>query len=145
MSVGRICTRVTHTATTNEPVRQGAKRMAEHGVGTVVVVDGARRPIGMLTDRDIAVRVVAPGLDPNQATIGEVMSKPVHSVVEETSIESAIRGMAGATVRHAVVTDAKGKLVGILALDDLLDLLAEEVEAVGALVRSQDRGPAGRG
>jgi CBS domain-containing protein len=119
--------------------------MAEHGVGTVVVVDGARRPIGMLTDRDIAVRVVAPGLDPNQATIGEVMSKPVHSVVEETSIESAIRGMAGATVRHAVVTDAKGKLVGILALDDLLDLLAEEVEAVGALVRSQDRGPAGRG
>jgi CBS domain-containing protein len=144
MSVGRICTRVTYTATPGESVRQGAKRMAEQGVGSLVVVDEMKRPIGMLTDRDIAVRAVAPGLDPRETTVSEVMSKPVHSVVEDASIESAIRGMAGAAVRRAVVTNAKGKLVGILALDDLLDLLAEEAEAVGALVRSQDRGPAVR-
>ncbi|KPJ81821.1 MAG: hypothetical protein AMS19_07750 [Gemmatimonas sp. SG8_23] len=142
MSVGRICTRVTHTAAGDESVRQAARRMAEHHVGTVVVVDEASRPIGMLTDRDIAVRLVAPALDPNVTTVAEIMSKPIHSVGEETAIESALRGMAGASVRRAVVTDEKGKLVGILSLDDLLELLTEEVEAIGALVRSQERRPA---
>ena len=62
MSVGRICTRVTHTAAGDESVRQAARRMAEHHVGTVVVVDEASRPIGMRTDRDIgSPRGAGPG------------------------------------------------------------------------------------
>ena len=137
MSAGKICTRITHTATVDEAARAGAARMAQHGVGTLVVIDEKSRPIGLLTDRDLAIRVVAEGLDAESATVGEIMSKPVHSVGVDAAIESALSGMAGAGVRRAVVVDADGKLAGILALDDVLELLAEEAQAIGALVRGQ--------
>jgi CBS domain-containing protein len=137
MSVGRICTRTIYTATSQEAARAGAVRMADKGVGSLVVVDEDGRPIGMVTDRDVAVRLVAKGLDADETPIGGIMSIPVHSVEEETPIESALGAMAGAGVRRSVVLDAEGKLVGILALDDVLELLVEETKAVGALIRSQ--------
>lgn len=137
MSVGKICTRVTLTASADETARAVARRMAEHGVGSVVVVDDSGRPVGLVTDRDVAVRVVAPGLDPDRTEVAGFMSMPVHSVTEDAPIESALSGMAGAGVRRSVVTDSDGALVGILALDDVLELLVEEAEAVGALIRSQ--------
>lgn len=137
MSAGRICTRVTHTAVPDETVRAAATRMDREGVGTLVVVDGASRPVGIVTDRDLAVRCVGRGLDPDESRVSTVMSAPVSSVHEDTPIESALRTMAGARIRRCPVIGTDGTLVGLLALDDVLDLLAEEVEAIGALVRMQ--------
>jgi CBS domain-containing protein len=134
MSVGTICTRVTHTAAPDETVRTAATRMNEGGVGTLVVIDEERRPIGMVTDRDIAMRCVAAGLDPDESKISEIMSDPVRSVYEFTPIDAALRKMAGFHVRRSPVVDHTGALVGILAVDDVLDLLAEELDAVGSLV-----------
>lgn len=102
MSVGRICTRTTYTATAEEVVRTAAARMADHGVGTLVVLDDDDRPIGMITDRDVTVRLVARGLDADDAPIGEIMSAAVHSVDETTPIESALGAMAGAGVRRSI-------------------------------------------
>jgi CBS domain-containing protein len=134
MSVGKICTRVTHTATPDETVRTAAARMGERGVGTLVVIGDGREPIGIVTDRDIAVRCVAAGLDPDEVSVAEIMSAPLNSIHEDMAIDAALRRMSGMHVRRCPVVDDAGALVGILAVDDVLDLLAEEMSAVGTLV-----------
>jgi CBS domain-containing protein len=135
MSVGRLCTRTVVVASADETVEAAARRMAEHDVGTVVVVDAASRPLGLLTDRDVVTQVVATGRDARSTTIGAVMSTPVVRVGEQTPIEDALARMAGAATRRLVVTDADERLVGVLALDDVLDLLAEEAQSIGRLLR----------
>ena len=137
MSAGRICTRVTYTASPEEPARNAAMRMEDHGIGTLAVVDGDNRAVGMVTDRDVAIRCVAEGLDPDKTPLRDIMSSPVCSVTEDTPIESALSTMAAAEVRRAVVIDGQGSLVGILALDDVLELLIEETQSIGALLRAQ--------
>ena len=135
MSVGRICVRTVHVAAPDESVRQAAQRMQEANVGTLVVVDADRGPVGVLTDRDVTLRCVAAGLDPEATSIQDVMTAPVRSVHESTPIEDALRRMAGAETRRLVVTDDSGQLAGLLALDDVLELLVEEAEAIGRLLR----------
>jgi CBS domain-containing protein len=130
---------VTHTATPDETVRAVAARMNERDVGTLVVVGEGRRPIGIVTDRDVAVRCVAAGLDPEETRVSAIMSEPVRSVYEYTPIDAALRKMAGMHVRRCPVVDHVGALVGILAVDDVLDLLAEEMSAVGSLVGGSPR------
>jgi CBS domain-containing protein len=128
---------VIHTADPEETVRAAAARMDREEVGTLVVVDDALRPTGIVTDRDVAVRCVGKGLDPDRTSVAEIMSMPVSSVYEDTPIESALRMMAGSRARRSVVVNRAGALVGVLALDDVLELLAEEAEAIGDLVRVQ--------
>jgi CBS domain-containing protein len=134
MSVGAICIRSTQIASPEESVRAVARRMAAAGVGTVVVVEGARRPVGILTDRDIALRCVAEGRDPDATRVGAVMTTPVTCIRESTPIETALSRMAGIHARRLAVVDDEQRLVGILALDDVLELLAEESATIGRLV-----------
>lgn len=135
MSVGRICVRSVVTADPEDTVWEAARRMKDHGVGTLVVLGSGGIPAGILTDRDVVVRVVAEGLDPEATAVEDVMTAPVHDVQEATPIEDALELMASAGTRRLVVTDGDDRLVGILALDDTLELLAEEVESVGKLLR----------
>jgi CBS domain-containing protein len=140
MSAGRICTRVVATIVPEETVRTAARRMAEQKVGTLVVVqaDGTTKPIGMVTDRDIAVRCVGAGLDPESTPVSKVMSSPVTSIGDYTPIDEAISRMASVATRRLVVTSAEGTLVGILSLDDVLGLITEEAKAVGRLLSKQE-------
>jgi CBS domain-containing protein len=137
MSVGRICVREVHVAAPEEPVREAARRMAERRVGTLVVLDGERRPIGLLTDRDLVVRVVAPGRDPERVTVGEVMTRDVRCASEEMPIEVALSLMRTGPFRRVPVTGRDGRLVGILGLDDVLGLLTEEMGLVGGLLERE--------
>ena len=139
MSAGSICSRVVATAWPNERVRVAARRMAEKDVGTLVVLepDGAPMPLGVVTDRDITVRCVAAGLDPDLATVSKIMTAPVHAIEEDTPVEAAIARMATAATRRLVVTDQEKRLVGIISLDDVLGLLAQELEPIGRLVEKQ--------
>jgi CBS domain-containing protein len=109
--------------------------MAEHGVGTLVVLDERQHPTGVLTDRDVVVRLVAKGLDPNSTPIDEIMSTPAECIDESTPIEEGLARMAGVRARRLVVTRDDGRLVGVLALDDVLELLAEEAQSIGRLLR----------
>jgi CBS domain-containing protein len=140
MSAGRICTRTVHVARPDEPLREAARRMREADVGTLVVVDGERRPLGVVTDRDVALRGVAEGRDPDATPVAEVMTRPARCVAESMPIEEALRHMAGGGSRRLVVTDDAGRLAGLLALDDVLDLLVEEGEAIGRLLRGRPAG-----
>ncbi len=134
MSVGRICVRTVYTAATTETVRAAARRMAERDTGTLIVLDDERRPIGIVSDRDVMHRCVARGENADEIRVGELMTSPVNSVREDTPIEDALRQMADHRVRRLAVVDEKQCLVGILALDDVLELLAEESATIGRLL-----------
>ncbi|MDX1578379.1 MAG: CBS domain-containing protein [Gemmatimonadota bacterium] len=137
MTVGELCVRTVCTAVPDETIREGARRMLRHSVGTLVVTDEASpepRAIGIVTDRDIVLRCVAPGLSPEKNPLSAVMSVPAQSVPEDTSIEEALRLMSQRAIRRLVVTDGDGALAGILALDDVLELLVEEAGAIGRLL-----------
>lgn len=113
--------------------------MAANDVGTLVVLDadGLSRPVGIVTDRDLAIRCVAAGLDPEQNRVGVVMTRPVHCIHEETPVEEALQKMARAGTRRLVVLGEGDRLVGVLSLDDLLDLLADETGAISRLLAKQ--------
>lgn len=138
MSAGAICSRTVYTATRRETVLEAAERMQDHMVGTLVVVDGNGRPEGLLTDRDIVIRCVAEGDDPETTSVGAIMTQPLETVSENTPIEMALKEMANAEVRRIVVTDDADGLVGILSLDDVLELLVEESRDIGRLLRAQE-------
>lgn len=135
MSAGRVCTRNVSIGAPEESVREAARRMRKHGVGTLVVLDEEAHVVGILTDRDVALRVVAEDRDPDATPLREVMSAPAHCVRESTPLEDALARMAGASARRLVVTDDDDRLVGLLALDDVLELLAEEAGSIGRLLR----------
>lgn len=139
MSVGRLCSRVVATATPDESARVAARRMAEHEVGTLVVVEpnGLSRAIGMVTDRDLLVRCVAGTRDPETTTVAEVMSAPVHAIDEDTPVDEAVRRMAATGTRRLVVTGEAGRMIGILSLDDVLELIIGETTAIGRLLHKQ--------
>ena len=134
MAVGAICVRSVQIASPEETVRAVARRMAKAGVGTVVVLGEAQRPVGILTDRDITLRCVAEARDPDATEVAAVMTAPISCVHESTPIESALARMAGVHARRLAVVDDEERLVGILALDDVLELLAEEVATIGRLL-----------
>lgn len=137
MSVGSICTRKVFTAAPNDSVREAAVRMKEHHVGSLLVLGDDRIPVGILTDRDIAMQCVADDNNPEVMLVSETMTEPVRTVPESLPIEDALAVMAGTAARRAPVVNTDGELVGLLALDDILELLSEEAATVGRIIRSQ--------
>jgi len=126
MSVGEICQRAVDTAEAGEEVRAAAQRMRSRNVGSLVILDGEGRPIGIVTDRDLALRVVAEGRSPSEVRVREVMTAAPHTIVEDTSVEDALASMRSFGVRRLPVVDAAGRLVGLVSLQDILALLAQE-------------------
>lgn len=114
------------------------RRMALHRVGALVVVDGEARPVGIITDRDAALRCVGEGSDPATTRVAGVMTTPVRTVSETTPIEDALSLMASAATRRVVVVDGEGRLAGILAMDDVLELIVEEMRSIGRLLERQE-------
>ena len=137
MSVGRICTREVDLADLDESVQVTAERMRTRNVGTLMVTDEEKRPIGIVTDRDLAMRVVAKGLDSASTLVSQVMSALPDTVTENTPIEAAISLMRRGSHRRLPVVDDNGCLLGLVSLDDILDLLSEEFQEIGKLVRKE--------
>jgi len=135
MTVGKACTRIVVTTHPEETVQEVAKRMAQYDVGTLIVVE-AHKPVGIITDRDLVLRVMAKGLRPQELTARVAMTGNPVCVSEYTALEEAIALMRGYQVRRLIVVNAKKELVGILSLDDLLLLLGEEQQAVAGLMRA---------
>jgi CBS domain-containing protein len=139
MTAGRLCSRIMATASPNESIRAAARRMAEFDVGTLVVLKENRGSyaVGVITDRDVAIRCVAEKLDPDEALVSEVMTTPVYSVSDDTPLEDAITKMAAAGTRRLVVTGEGNRVAGILSLDDILDMIVRETSAIGRLLEKQ--------
>jgi CBS domain-containing protein len=138
MSVGKVCRREVQVAGLGECVRAVAQRMREANVGTVVVQDERGRPAGILTDRDLALRVIAEDKDPRMTPVLEVMTSVPKSVTEDTAIDAALAMMRAEKCRRLPVVGRDGRLVGVLSLDDVLELLAEEFGTIGGLLRAEE-------
>lgn len=134
MTIARICQREVDLAEVGETAQVAAKRMEARNVGSLVIVDGRRRPVGIVTDRDLAIHVCGHGLDPGQARIGDVMSPNPTSVTEDSSIEKALEVMRSVAVRRLPVVDDEGGLIGVVTLDDILLLMAEDFAQLRALL-----------
>jgi CBS domain-containing protein len=137
MTIGVSCNRDVITLQRENTIRQAAKLMRQHHVGDVVVVEIEQhkaRPIGIVTDRDLVVEVVATGLDADVITVGDIMLNNLTTVEAHMGIFEAIEKMASKGVRRLPVVDEAGYLLGIVTYDDLLHLLAKELGALDKLV-----------
>ena len=137
MPVGEICTREVTVMRRDETVMEAAKLMRQHHVGSILVVEdrnGVQIPVGIVTDRDLVVEVMAPELDHRVITVGDIMTQELFTVKDSVDTFEAIQYMRSKTVRRLPVVDEAGGLVGILTLDDVLELLAEEMLDLSKLV-----------
>jgi CBS domain-containing protein len=142
MNVGEICSRAVAVAGSGTSVPQAAKMMRDHHIGALVVIDGgaeARRPIGIVTDRDMVVEVVAADADYRTLSVGDIMSERPASINETAGVFEAIAQMRSGGVRRLVVVDANGQLLGVVAMDDLIPILAEELSALAQAIRVERR------
>ncbi len=137
MSAGRICVRSTDVSNPTESVQSVARRMLDRNIGSLIVVNERLAPVGMITDRDLTVRVLAEGLDAASTTVGEVMTCDPAVAMETTAIEEVLRIMRSGPYRRVPVVDTDGRLVGLVTLDDILDLLSEEFNSIGKLLRKE--------
>ncbi|HXJ37588.1 MAG TPA: CBS domain-containing protein [Candidatus Eisenbacteria bacterium] len=136
MTVNDLCRRDVDTVTYDQSALDAARCMRDRQVGSVVVVD-AHRPVGILTDRDLTVRVLAAGLDPGTTRVSEVMTPSPTTVREDVTIVDAVGAMRAGRFRRLPVIRSNGHLVGILALDDVLAMAADELAQVGPLLRRE--------
>ncbi len=111
-------------------VLDAAREMYQHAVGSLVVVDESDRPIGMITDRDLTTRVVAPSLDPAATAVGGVMSKPLVTATADIPLDQVIKRMREARVRRIPIVKGE-KLVGFVSLDDVLVKIGRELDDLG--------------
>lgn len=142
MPVGEICNREVVFVQADQSAFEAAQLMRQHHVGNVVVVEergGLRVPVGIVTDRDLVVGIVAPGLDPAAITVGDIMASELATVAENIGVFEAIQYMRAKGVRRLPVVDGRGGLAGIFTLDDLLELLADELIALARLVKREQR------
>jgi CBS domain-containing protein len=101
--------------------------MRSHHVGNVIVVDHAARgpiPVGIVTDRDIVVQVIAAGLDSARLTAGDIMTQDLITAPEDQNAFDTVEQMRRNGIRRLPVVDRMGSLLGVIAADDLLELFA---------------------
>ena len=143
MTVSEICTYDVVWAGPELTVQEAARRMREEHVGCIVVakvVDEQPRPVGLVTDRDIVVSVLAAGLDPAVFTVGDLVARDVVLVREDDDIFVAIRRMRTQGVRRLPVVDEEGVLRGIFTLDDFVELVSDELRDIAQIIdREQTR------
>ena len=139
MKVGDLCKRPVVSATAAVPLVEVAKLMRSRHVGCVVVVDpfGSQKPVGILTDRDIVVEVLAAGIDPATICVGDIMTPaPVVALRSEDAMW-ALKTMRDRGIRRLPIVEENGALFGMLALDDLMHYLCGAVSDVAQLLGTE--------
>lgn len=143
MSVDTLCNHNVATIRRDEDIASAAERMRHQHVGDLVVVEqrGVHQiPVGIITDRDIVVSIVAKGVPPSEIRGDDAMNADLLTVHKDSGVETALREMARVGVRRAPVVGDEGELVGILSIDDVLDRLATQLAHISDIVRMERRG-----
>ena len=136
MTVGKFCNREIIIAGKDSSIKETAKLMRHHHVGDVVIVSGEgdkAKPIGILTDRDIVVELIACDVELDSIAVGDVMSYELVTAKEDESIWDTLQRMRAKGIRRVVVVNDQGMLEGILSVDDLLELFAEELNLLAKI------------
>jgi CBS domain-containing protein len=130
-AIGKLMTANPASCSPETPIRQVAQLMIDNDCGQIPVVDAGGKPLGVVTDRDIAVRLVAAGKA--AATAADAMSSPCQFVAADSNVQDAIRMMESAKIRRVPVVDADGRLSGIVSIADIA--LAGKQEATAQVVK----------
>ena len=142
MSAGEYCNREVIVVSKSESIGEAILLMRKHHVGDVIVTEETKQglvPVGILTDRDIVLEIMAENVDLDTVCIGDVMSYELLTVTEGTTLIDTIKLMRQKGIRRVPVVNDKGILVGLLSIDDLLELLAEQLNDIVALIgKEQD-------
>jgi CBS domain-containing protein len=140
MSIGELCNRAVTVLPRDASIREAVRLMREKHVGDVIVVDdehGQRRPAGILTDRDVVIELVAKDVDLDAMTVADAMSDAVVTVRESEELDDTIDRMRVHGVRRMPVVDDKGALVGIVTLDNLIDVLTNHLSSLVLLTKRE--------
>ncbi|WP_306060915.1 CBS domain-containing protein [Natronococcus wangiae] len=124
------------TATTDESIHELAATMQDEDVGSVVIVDGDA-PVGIVTDRDLTMQVLAERTDPDEIIAEDVMSDDLQTIEHDAGFYEATELMSERGIRRLPVTGADGELNGIITVDDLNELLADEHQELAGVIRAQ--------
>jgi signal-transduction protein with cAMP-binding, CBS, and nucleotidyltransferase domain len=135
MTVLECCRMDVVTASPDAKVSDVAGLMSDSNVGCVVITGGDDCPVGIVTDRDIVVRVVAGGRDPKKTAISEVMTRDPVVVEDGTGLFEAMQFLRDEGVRRLPIVDCDGKLAGIITTDDIIRLIGQEMQYIGDVIR----------
>jgi CBS domain-containing protein len=142
MSAGEYCNRDVVVVAKADTVQEAINLMRQYHVGSVVVVEETGdkpRPVGILTDRDILIEILAEDVELDAVTIGDVMSYELVTVKDDSPLLDAVSIMKDKGVRRLPVVNDTGGLEGILIVDDVIELLAEELSNITKLISNEQR------
>ncbi len=140
MTVDTICNHNVATIRADAGVTDAATRMRAEHVGALIVTelrDSVETPIGILTDRDIVVAILAKRVSPDAVTVGDAMTRNLLIAREADSVEFALREMRRRGVRRVPVVGARGELVGILTVDDAVQHFAAQLGRLADVIRTE--------
>ena len=137
MGLVKCCREQVVAVSPDTPAVEVARIMGEKNVGSVVIVTGDNRPVGVITDRDLAVRVMAREMNPGEVRAGEIPTRDVITFRDSMGIYEAIQKMTAEGIRRMPVVDDAGKLIGIVTMDDIIRMLGEEMAAIAENIEKQ--------
>jgi CBS domain-containing protein len=148
MTIGQVCNREVVFIHTQTSIPEAARLMREHHVGDLVVIkekSGKRVPVGIVTDRDIVLEVIAEGVGMDDVNVGDIMSDNLVTARESDGLLDTIKVMRAKGIRRLPVVNDDNELAGILSVDDLIDLFSEQIVDLARLIaHEQGREKAGR-
>lgn len=148
MTIGTVCNREVVFIHAQASIPVAARLMREYHVGDLVVIKektGKRIPVGIVTDRDIVLEVIAEGVSMDDVNVGDIMSDNLVTARESDGLLDTIKVMRAKGIRRLPVVNDDNELVGILSVDDLIDLFSEQIVDLARLIaREQGREKAGR-
>lgn len=141
-SIGEYCNREVVFATRSMSILEAAKLMRQHHVGDLVVVDetnGKRIPVGIVTDRDMVIEIIAKSVDLNDFCVADIMSSQLVSVQNNETVLDTIQVMCAKGIRRIPIVNLKGELEGIMTAEDMLGILAEEMSGLARIPQSEKK------
>jgi CBS domain-containing protein len=140
MTIGTICTHRVITVDRGIDIAAAATVMRENHIGYLIVTDaqsGGSAPIGVITDRDIVVKVMARDVEPHTLTVGDVMTPEPLTAAEDDGISETLHRMRRLGVRRVPVVGARGQVSGVLSIDDVVDHLVKQLSDVAGSIRNE--------
>lgn len=137
MNIGEVCNREVIVVSRGTTIVEAAQIMRENHVGDLVITEdrnNMRVPVGILTDRDIVIEIIAREVEMYSVSVGDVMSDDLLTAVEDEDTDEVMWKMRNKGVRRIPIVNKEGGLIGIVSVDDLLDLFAEKMEDLVRLI-----------
>lgn len=137
IDIGSICQRELDLIEADASVATAADRMRQRTVGSLIVVNSAKCPIGMITDRDLVIRALADARDADSTPVSEVMTPDIVVASSDMTINSALRLMREGPFRRLPIVDKNGVVVGLVTIDDILIRIGREFSEISSLIEME--------